>query len=117
MYSNLENRYSIELKYMIDQKFSEYNIKVVIGQQSLFYLLGKMSKEIESIRCMSKERLFFSQSFLQLVESVEYRFEWKAYPLFEFEDAIKHKIIELFIVKYICMFYQFSTNLMLVIHL
>ena len=97
LYSSCENRYSIDAKSMVDQRFESDNIKVVVGQQSLFYLLGKMSNIIESVRWISKERFFFSQSFLQSKDIVEDGFELKVYSLFQFGDAVKHLIIELFI--------------------
>ena len=99
LYSSCENRYSIDAKSMVDLRFSSNNIKVLVGLQSLFYLLGKMSNNIESVRWISKERFFFSQSFLQTKEIVEDWFEWKVYSLFQFEDAIKHLIIKIFIIK------------------
>ena len=90
LYSSCENRYSIDAKNMVDQRFASENIKVVVGQQSLFYLLGKMSKKIASVRWISKEKQFFSKFFLQTKEIVEDEYEWKVYSLFKFEDAIKH---------------------------
>ena len=95
LYSSCENRYSIDAKSMVDQRFAIENIKAVVGQQSLFYLLGNMSKEVASVKWITKERLFFSQSFLQTIKNDEDWFERKAYSLFQFEDAIKHKIIEI----------------------
>ena len=113
LYSSCENRYSIDAKSMVDQRFAIENIKVVVGQQSLFYLLGKMSKEMASVRWISKERLFFSQSFLQTKEIVEDEFQWKVYSLFQFGDAIKQKIIEIFYIniKYMNELYQYSVNI------
>ena len=111
LYSGWENRYSIDTKSMVDQRFESDNIKVVVGQQSLFYLLGKMNNEMASVRWLSKERLFFSQSFLQSKDIVENGFELKVYSLFQFEDAVKHLIIELFILKKINIFYKSLINL------
>ena len=47
LYSSCENRHSIDAKIMVDQRFASNNVKAIVGQQSLFYLLGKMSKEIK----------------------------------------------------------------------
>ena len=90
LYSNCENRTSIELKCMVDQRFESDNIKVVVGQQSLFYMLGWSSKEKATVRWISNERFFFSQPFLQTIKSIKDEFEWKVYSLFQFGDAIKH---------------------------
>ena len=89
LYFGCECRYLIDAKYMIDQIFENDNIQVLVGQQSLFYLLGKMSKEVASIRWISKEKLFFSQSLMQTTNIVGDEYELKVYPLFEFENAIK----------------------------
>ena len=50
LYSGYENRYSIDAKNMVDQKFESDYIKVVVGQQALFYLFGRFSEKIVSVR-------------------------------------------------------------------
>ena len=91
LYSNIKNRYSLEINSMVEQH-SIFNATIVlIGQQSLFLFLGFRKSEISTILSLSKEHLFFSTELLDTANSIDNNCELKAYQLFRFDDAINNK--------------------------
>ena len=45
--------------------FQDENILVLVGQQALFYFLGKVSMNTACVWMLSKEKMFFSLDFIE----------------------------------------------------
>ena len=89
LFFNCKTRYYEEIKVKISQLNKNNNILLLIGQQSLFYFLGRKVKEFSFLKWISKEKMFFSHTFIETAWEFDYSPNLKVYPLFKFDNAIK----------------------------
>ena len=84
LYFQTENRGYNDMQNLINSYFSEYNIntennnskinkntiRILIGNQSLFYYLGWMSSQIMKVFWITKEKSLFSKNFYWTMSSI-----------------------------------------------
>ena len=84
LYFQTENRGYNDMQNLINSYFSEYNIniennnsknnkntiRILIGNQSLFYYLGWMSSQIKKVFWITKEKSLFSKNFYCTMSSI-----------------------------------------------
>lgn len=88
LFSRINNERSQNLWKNVGLCFEEHNVIQLIGQQSLFYFLGRKMDEFSHVSWVTKEKMFFSKDFIKTFLSLEGWPEWRIFTLSRFWDLI-----------------------------